>query len=239
MRHLSKVIHSFNGINLSMCIHSLVASQLLYPPHSTQRPRASLDGDGGSVKKTQKVLIEEFTRTIESRATLQKKAPCGFDTQAISNLQWSLAQLVQNGLLQPDQVSLASQENSKDMTCVPNELVVKILSNLGTRDISVCRSVNRTWKELIDNSHLQARSFCLDCPPPAVLYNPQKAVERYSSSIRDWLTDFSDEGKKSVEQLDQLPEVKYFPEKLFFSIAKTLAQAKFFSLQKYRNHPAY
>ena len=34
---------------------------------------------------------------------------------------------------------------------MPNELVVKILSNLGTRDISVCRSVNRIWKELIDN----------------------------------------------------------------------------------------
>ena len=149
MRHLSEVIHSFNGMNLGMCIHSLVASQLLYPPHSTQEPEASLDGEGGSVKKAQKVLIEEFIRTIESRATLQKKALCGFDTQAISDLQWSLAQLVQNGLLQPDQVSLASQEDSKDMTCVPNELVVKILSNLGTRDISVCRSVNRTWKDLL------------------------------------------------------------------------------------------
>ena len=120
------------------------------------------------------------------------------------------------------------QQDSKDMTCVPNEMVVKILSNLGIRDISVCRSVNRTWKELIDNSHLQARSFCLDCPPPAVLYSPQKAVERYSSSIRDWLTGFSDKGKESVEQLDQLLEVKYFPEELFVSIAKTLAQAKFF-----------
>ena len=111
---------------------------------------------------------------------------------------------------------------------MPNELVVKILSNLGTRDISVCRSVNRIWKELIDNSHLQARSFYLDYHPPAVLYSPQKAVERYSSSVRDWLTDFSDKSKESVEQLDQLLEVRYFPEALFFSIAKTLAQAKFF-----------
>ena len=47
MRHLSEVIHSFNGMNLGMCIHSLVASQLLYPPHSTQEPEASLDGEGG------------------------------------------------------------------------------------------------------------------------------------------------------------------------------------------------
>ena len=231
MRHLSEVIHSFNGVNLSMCLHSLVASQLLYPSHSTQGSGASLDGDGGSVKKTQTVLIEEFIREVESRAILQKKKPCDFDTQAISNLQWSLAQLVQNGLLQPDQGRLASQEDSKDMTCVPNELIVKILSNLDTRDISVCRSVNRAWKELIDNSHLQARSFCLDCPPPAVLYSPQKAVERYSLSIRDWLIGFSDKGKKSVEQLDQLLEVKYFPEELFFSIAKTLAQAKGFFCQ--------
>ena len=54
MRHLSEVIHSFNGINLSICIHSLVASELLYPPHSTQGSGASLDGEGGSVKKAQK-----------------------------------------------------------------------------------------------------------------------------------------------------------------------------------------
>ena len=63
MRHLSEVIHSFNGINLSICIHSLVASQLLYPPHSTQGSGASLDGEGGSVKKAQKVLIEEFIKS--------------------------------------------------------------------------------------------------------------------------------------------------------------------------------
>ena len=32
MRHLSEVVHSFNERSLSICVHSLVASQLLYPP---------------------------------------------------------------------------------------------------------------------------------------------------------------------------------------------------------------
>ena len=120
-------------------------------------------------------------------------------------------------------------DNGKVIACVPNELVVKILSNLGTRDISVCKRVNRTWKELIDESHLQARSFCLDCPPPPSLYSPQKAVERYHSSIRNWLTGFSDKGKELAERLGQLLMHKYFPEELFFSVAKVLAGTKVFS----------
>ena len=124
-------------------------------------------------------------------------------------------------------------DNGKGIACVPNELVVKILSNLGIRDISVCKRVNRTWKELIDESHLQARSFCLDCPPPG-LYSPPKAVERYHSSIRNWLTGFSDKGKELAERLDQLLMNKYFPEELFFSVAKVLAGTKVFLCQNIR-----
>ena len=145
-----------------------------------------------------------------------------FTSQGTSNLLCSLAKPVK------------IKYNSKDMTSMPNELVVKILSNLGTRDISVCSRVNNTWKKLIDDLHLQARSFYRDCPPAAGLYSPQKSVERYHSSIRGWLTGFSDKGKKSVEQLDQSLMDKYFPEVLFFSIAKVLAQAKAFLCQNTR-----
>ena len=122
-------------------------------------------------------------------------------------------------------------DNGKDIACVSNELVVKILSNLGIRDISVCKRVNRTWKELIDESHLQARSFYLACLPPADLYSSQKAVERYHSSIRNWLTCFSDKGKELAERLGQLLMHKCFPEELFFSVAKVLAEAKVFFCQ--------
>ena len=122
-------------------------------------------------------------------------------------------------------------DNGKDIACVPNELVVKILSNLGIRDISVCKRVNRTWKELIDESHLQARSFYLACLPPAGLYSSQKAVDRYHSSIRNWLTGFSDKGKELAERLSQLVMHKYFPEELFFSVAKVLAKTKVFLCQ--------
>ena len=109
MRHLSEVVYSFNGISLSVCVHSLVASQLLYPPRSTQGQRTALGGEGESVKKAQKTLIEQLARAVESRARLQERAPCGFDVQAISNLLWALAKLVENGLLQLDQGGLASQ----------------------------------------------------------------------------------------------------------------------------------
>ena len=125
-------------------------------------------------------------------------------------------------------------DNGKNIACMPNELVVKILSNLGIRDISVCKRVNRSWKELIDDSHLQARSFSLDCPPPAGLYGPQKAVERYHSSTRNWLTCFGDKGKELAERLGQLVMHKYFPEELFFSVAKVLAETKVFLCQNIR-----
>ena len=104
MRHLSEVVYSFNETSLSVCVHSLVASQLLYPPRSTQGQRTVLGGEGESVKKAQKALIEQLVRAVESRTTLH-----GFDAQAISNLLWALAKLVENGLLQLVQGGLASQ----------------------------------------------------------------------------------------------------------------------------------
>ena len=109
MRHLSQVVYSFNGISLSTCVHSLVASQLLYPPRSTQGQRTALDGEGGSVIKAQKALIEAFITAAASLAQRQNRTPYGFDAQAISNLLWALAKLGENGLLHRDQGGLASQ----------------------------------------------------------------------------------------------------------------------------------
>ena len=109
MRHLSEVVHSFNERSLSVCVHSLVASQLLYPPRSTRGQRTASGGEGESIKKAQKALIEQLARVVESRATLQERAPCGFNAQEISNLLWALAKLVENGRLQLDQDGLASQ----------------------------------------------------------------------------------------------------------------------------------
>ena len=111
MRHLSEVVYSFNGISLSTCVHSLVASQLLYPPRFTQGQRTALSGEGGSVKvkEVQKALTEELLAAAASLAQLQNRTPYGFDAQAISNLLWALTKLVENGLLQLDQGGLASQ----------------------------------------------------------------------------------------------------------------------------------
>ena len=102
MRHLSEVVYSFNGISLSICIHSLVASQLLYLPRSSQWQRTALDGEGESVKEAQKALIEAFLKAVDVRAKQQERQPNGFDAQAISNLLWALAKLVDNGGLHRD-----------------------------------------------------------------------------------------------------------------------------------------
>ena len=105
-------------------------------------------------------------------------------------------------------------------------MVIKILMNLGTTDIAVCRRVNRHWQTLIDTRHLLARSFYSDCHltqrinSVAVEYN--LTVERYRSHIRGWLTDFSDRGRATAKQLDHILKDKYFPEVLFFSIPKLL-----------------
>ena len=89
---------------------------------------------------------------------------------------------------------------NRDTVALPDEMVRRILMNLGTADIAVCRSVSRQWQTVIDTRHLLARSFYHDCHltqrinSPAVERN--LAVERYHSHIRGWLRDFSDMGKK-------------------------------------------
>ena len=103
---------------------------------------------------------------------------------------------------------------------LPDEMVIKILMNLGTTDIAVCRSVNRHWQTLIDTRHLLARSFYRDCHLTHRINS--FAVERYHSHIRGWLADFGNGGRGTAKWLDNILEDKYFPEVLFFSIPKLL-----------------
>ena len=115
---------------------------------------------------------------------------------------------------------------NRDTVVLPDEMVIKILMNLGTTDIAVCRSVSRQWQTAIDTRHLLARSFYRDCHLTqrinSLAAQHNLAVERYHSHIRGWLTDFSDRGRKTAEQLDNILEDKRFPEVLFFSIPKLL-----------------
>ena len=109
---------------------------------------------------------------------------------------------------------------NRDTVVLPDEMVIKILMNLGTTDIAVCRGVNSHWQTLIDTSHLLARSFYRDCHLTQRVSS--LAVERYHSHIRGWLTDFGDRGRETAEQLDNVLKDKHFPELLFFSIPKLL-----------------
>ena len=115
---------------------------------------------------------------------------------------------------------------NRDTVVLPDEMVIKILMNLGTTDIAVCRSVNRHWQTLIDASHLLARSFYHDCHLTrrinSLAAQRNLALERYHSHIRGWLTDFSDRGRETAEQLDNILGDVYFPKVLFFSIPKLL-----------------
>ena len=118
---------------------------------------------------------------------------------------------------------------NKDITILPNELLVKIFSDLDTRDLVNCQLVNRCWQELIDD-HMLALAYYRCCHPAKQPINPL-TVERYHSSIRGWLRGFSDLGRESAAQLDKFLQHKHFTERLFFSIAKVLAKAKALTCQ--------
>ena len=115
---------------------------------------------------------------------------------------------------------------NRDTVVLPDEMVTRILMYLGTTDIAVCRSVSRQWQTVIDARHLLARSFYRDCHLTlrinSLADERNLAVERYHSHIRGWLADFSDRGRETVKQLDNILKDKRFPEVLFFSIPKLL-----------------
>ena len=95
--------------------------------------------------------------------------------------------------------SSGSHERMPDtgVTHLPNELVVKVLSDLDINDVSVCKRVNQRWHALVDENHLQARAFArfLHFQP-----TPQpQTVENYHLSTRSWLRDFSNRGKELSE----------------------------------------
>ena len=107
MKHLSKVVYSFNGKSLSICVHSLTASGLLDPhPHY-------------NVRASQQHLLEKLLDAIKSQAhapisldaieaqARQAREPASQDAQAISNHLLSLAKLVEREALTPEQASPA------------------------------------------------------------------------------------------------------------------------------------
>ena len=118
---------------------------------------------------------------------------------------------------------------NKNITILPDELLVKIFSYLDTGDLTHCQLVDRRWQELIDD-HMLALAFCRRCHRAEQRISPL-TVERYHSSIRGWLRGFSNLGKESAAQLDKFLRHKHFTERLFFSIAKVLAKAKALTYQ--------
>ena len=94
MKHLSKVVYSFNGKSLSICIHSLTVSELL-DPHSHH-----------SVRISQQHLSEELLDAIKSQAR-RPREQANMDAQGVSNNLWSLAKLVARKALTPKQASPA------------------------------------------------------------------------------------------------------------------------------------
>ena len=94
MKHLSKVVYSFNSKSLSTSVHSLTVSGLLDP--------SSLH----SVRTSQQHLSEKLLDAIQ----LQARRPVeqtGLDARAVSNQLWSLVKLVERKALTPKQASPA------------------------------------------------------------------------------------------------------------------------------------
>ena len=115
----------------------------------------------------------------------------------------------------------------KGTTDLPDELIVKILSNLDIRDISACRRVNSSWQVLVDTNHLLVRSFSRRLRFKPIAHT----VENYHSFTKGWLTGFSNRGKELAERLDKLLDNKYFPEILFFNIAELLTKTEHLTYQ--------
>ena len=118
---------------------------------------------------------------------------------------------------------------NKCITHLPNELIVKILSNpsLNLRDLSACRRVNRRWQGLVDDHHLLARPYSRHLHHQPM---PQ-AAQHYQTFTRGWLADFSDKGWELTAQLDRLLRHPHFPEIVFFSIAKLFASTQHLTCQ--------
>ena len=94
MNHLSVVVNSFNGKNLSTCVHSLTASGLLDPhPHY-------------NVRTSQQYLSEKLLDAIESQA-YRPREQVNLGARGVSNNLWSLAKLVERRALTPKQASPA------------------------------------------------------------------------------------------------------------------------------------
>ena len=94
MNHLSIVVNSFNGKNLSTCVHSLTASGLLDPhPHH-------------NVRTSQQHLLEKLLDAIESQV-YRPREQANLGAQGVSNNLWSLAKLVERRALTPEQASPA------------------------------------------------------------------------------------------------------------------------------------
>ena len=118
---------------------------------------------------------------------------------------------------------------NKFITHLPNELIVKILSDpsLNLRDLSACRRVNRRWQGLVDDHHLLARPYSRHLHHQPM---PQ-AAQHYQTFTRGWLADFSDKGWELTAQLDRLLRHPHFPEIVFFSIAKLFASTRHLTCQ--------
>ena len=118
---------------------------------------------------------------------------------------------------------------NKNITTLPDELLVRIFFNLDTRDLLNCQLVNRRWQELIDD-HMLALAYYRRCHGAKQCISPLTA-ERYHSSIQSWLRGFSNLGRESAARLDKFLQHKQFTERLFFSIAKVLAKAEALTCQ--------
>ena len=94
MKHLSKVVYSFNSKSLSICVHSLTVSGLLDPP--------SLH----SVRTSQQHLSDKLLDAIQLQARRRRPGEqTSLDARAVSNHLWALTKLVERKIITPEQAN--------------------------------------------------------------------------------------------------------------------------------------
>ena len=123
-----------------------------------------------------------------------------------------------SGLCRDCQASLMS---------LPNETLERIFSYLPHKDLVALKQVNSHCSALFEGNCLEAVGFCRSRHTMGRLHYSGNFLWHDKSGLRTWFRCFNDSGEQTAEWLDKQAGHASFPELLFFSVARTLARAKY------------
>ena len=113
------------------------------------------------------------------------------------------------------------------LTSLPNETLKRIFSYLPHKDLVALKQVNRHCRALFEGNCLEAVAFCRSRYPMGRLHYSGNFLWHDKSGLRTWFRCFNESGEQTAEWLDKQAGHVSFPALIFFSVARTLARAKY------------